>query len=184
MKSNSAAWNIQFLRCKSRVMRFKILVSLIVLIVVSAICWLTVGQSIYLTALHGQELQPALVSYWEVTLSSQSYDDPALLATVATGELLDELIRGRQLTQARPSVSTPLESAKILQVIEYMPSCSLVKAEVFYAGIHRGSPNSTHYHLFLKEDGRWKVAYLFNPIPLNDWTPLPGPQKSCADFVK
>jgi hypothetical protein len=159
---------------------------LISAILVLAICsfasifwWNYDGRFVYLTRLYGDELLSALTTYWTVISSSK---DQKALARVATREVLNDLlVKSKLFPETYPS---PLESARILQVIEYTGHCSRVKASLVYGGITTGDPQALHYVVFLKDDGIWKVAIIDQVGAAKaDWKPLWPPSESCSTLA-
>ncbi len=109
-----------------------------------------------LTELHHDEMVAVVTQYWTVRLSVTNKVDPAILATVATGCELSQLLNSHQVA---PSYSAPLQSVEVLRVIEYSPECSQVESRISYGGKEEWTRAGMHqYLIFLKEEEIWKVA--------------------------
>lgn len=158
----------------------KLKVVLLCLLVASGIYlfWNKTIQPLILTDLHDGELKTALVKYWNVILDKSILADPSKIATVATGEALQDRVSSLPFLAAT-KYTDYLKSAEVTRVLEYTPTCSHVEARVEHA------PGFFRYHyFFVREDGDWKVAYQYQILPKPDFEPPDEPQKSCADFVK
>lgn len=122
----------------------------------------------WLTQTYGSELREAAQRYNELLGTVAGWYDPSVAAQVATGKNLDYLVQTRCHDCPSVAVFTKV-NAQVLQVLEYSPTFSkaIVRIE---EGWHQVSPSTgealgpchahayTLIHIFVREDGIWKVS--------------------------
>ena len=155
-------------------MRFKVTRARLATIVVAILGVLLVGwwyiRPWWLTQTYGPELRWAILRYVKVLGTIEGRRDPSVMAQVATGESLKNLVQFR-CKDCNTVLVTTKADVKISQVLEYSSVASEVIARI-EVGWRPVSPDTgavhgechaqayTNHLLLLRENGRWKVADL------------------------
>lgn len=142
---------------------------LLVALIVGAVLvgyWLI--KPLWLTQAYGPELKDAAQRYNEVLGTVAGWYDPSVAAQVATGKNLNYLVQTR--CQNCPSVAVFTKvNAQILQVLKYSPTFSKAVVRI-EEGWYQVLPSTgealgpchahayTVIHIFVREDGVWKVS--------------------------
>ncbi len=142
-------------------------VLMIMLAVSSLVLWWQL-RPLLLTRMYESELRMPVQKYLEVSATIEGWRDPNVMAQVATGNHLKDMIRFRCDNCPGVTVATRT-SIKGFEVLEYSSTLSKVRARVEY-GWHLVEPNTntvmgpchaqayTIVLILAKEDALWKVS--------------------------
>lgn len=107
--------------------RIYLAIAIFLLFLCACIGW--VYRLVWWTRMYGAELKPDVQRYFEVTDTVAGWTDPNVMAQVATGNRLEDLIRYRCRTCPRIQVATSVHIPR-LEVLEYSSDRSKVLARI------------------------------------------------------
>jgi len=123
--SSTAKEHSTSLRFKFRRFYFAIAIGLLFLCACVAFAY----RPVLWTWMHGEEMKPNVQKYLEVTGTLAGWTDPEVMARVATGKQLENLIRHQCRTCPRIQSATSVHIAK-LDVLEYSATQSKILARI------------------------------------------------------
>ncbi len=132
------------------------------------LCSIWLSRPLWLTWMHSEEMRQAVQRYLDVTTTIEGNRDPDVIAQVATGNHLKDLIRYRCVKCPRIQVAT-LIHIPILEVWEYSATTSRVRARVEWGWhwvdsstrIVISECHAQAYTIILilsRENGVWKIS--------------------------